>query len=129
MKPSTTPLRRSSLARSRTPIAVKSPKRAELYAGDDGRAVFVAVTLAARPRCEVDTPDCTGWADDVHETITRARNGAIVPGPLAEAQGQRFFTIARSCHTYVHTHRRWAEMRGFLDARHGWEIPTSRRDQ
>lgn len=115
-------LKRTALPRATKPIRTRSLRRERTYAGPGGRRRFVADTLAARPSCEVRSEVCTGAAVDVHESILRSRGGAIVPGPLADAQGQRFFAICRSCHTYTHAHRAWAEVRGFLDARHAWEI-------
>jgi hypothetical protein len=87
------------------------------------RAKFVAATLAARPRCEVWSEVCTGISVDVHESILRSRGGAVVPGPRADAQGQRFYSVCRYCHDHIHTHRPWAEECGFLDSRHAWQIP------
>jgi len=116
-------MKRTPMKRGTKRINARSAGRVKAYAGADGRAQFVAATLAARPRCEVETPVCTGVAVDVHESILRSRGGAIVPGPLADAQGQRFFAICRDCHTHVHANRPWSEERGYLDARHAWQIP------
>lgn len=116
-------LSRSPMKRATKPMNQRSKKRRAVYAGAQGRAQFVADTLAARPRCEVRGPRCTLQAVDLHESITRKRGGAIVHGPLADAQGQRFYAICRACHDWTHTHRPWAELHGFLDARHSWQIP------
>lgn len=116
-----TPISRSPFVTKRTRIKARSDKREAAYAGAQGRRAFVAEVLATRTQCEVCGPRCTGRAVDVHESITRRRGGAIVPGPLADTQGQRFFAICRVCHDWTHAHRPWAELHGFLDSR--WDIP------
>jgi len=118
-----TPLSRGTAPLKRSPLAQRSKRRLRSYAGADGRAAFVSATLAVRTRCEAWSPMCNGRASDVHESILRSRGGAIVPGPLAAAQGQRFIVVCSSCHAYIHSHRPWAERRGLLDPRHASQIP------
>lgn len=115
-------VKRTPMRRSTKPIAQRSAKRRKAYAGDDGRAAFVADYLSRVPVCEVLTPVCQRSAVDVHESILRSRGGAITPGSLATLQGQRFFAICRACHTYVHNHRAESEARGFLDPRNATQI-------
>lgn len=127
MKPSTKPLARSPMKRATKPMAQRSAKRRRAYAGNAGRAQFVADYLARVPVCEVLTPVCQRATVDVHESILRSRGGAIVPGVLAQLQRQRFFAICRACHAYVHNHRAESEARGFLDPRNATQIREASR--
>lgn len=117
-----TPLKRVPMVRGTKPLARQSKKRRADYAGSAGRAAFVASTLGARPRCEIGSVLCAGAAIDVHESILRSRGGAIVKGEKADAQGQRFFTVCRDCHNWLHRNRELAEVRGWLDPRNATEI-------
>ena len=117
------PLRRTAMKPRTKPMKARSAKRVKTYTGDDGRAAFVVATLEARPFCEVRSMVCSRRAIDVHESIIRSRGGAIVPGPLATLQGQRFFSICRICHDFAHAQRQWSENRGFLDPRNQSQIP------
>ena len=113
------PLRRTPMQPRQTPLRARSAKRTAAYAGDDGRAAFVARFLAGAPWCA----NCLDRAVDVHESIIRSRGGAIMPGPLAFKQGQQFFPICRWCHDWIHSHRETAEVLGFLDPRPAAQIP------
>ena len=97
------PLRRVALKRrrrplTRHPINRQSAKRKKAYAGKDGRIAFRAMFIEANPHCMVAWEGCTAWTQDVHEWWSRGTGGAIVPGPKAERQGQRFIPICRRCH-------------------------------
>lgn len=56
----------------RSPIRRVSRKRA---AENRQRRQVIAAAFPERPPCRV--PDCARWADDAHETLTRARGGSI----------------------------------------------------
>ena len=82
----------------RTPLRPRSKAAAREYVA---RRAFVAALLAERPACEAGLPGCALRSVDVHEYLARGRGGAITPGPKADAQGQRFFALCRSCHSYI----------------------------
>lgn len=78
------------------------------------RRKFVATFLDGRP-CEgrdVIPGECFG-AMSVHEAIRRSAMGAILPGPVADAQGQRFHALCAGHHSYVTDHPAWAKANGF----------------
>ena len=106
-----TPLRRvTGLSRS-TALRPRSRKTARASVG---RRAFVATTLADRPRCEIRWDDrCRGRSESVHEVVKRSHGGAIVPGPRAEAQGQRFVASCLPCNGAVEDAPAEARRRGW----------------
>lgn len=123
MKRGTKPMRSGAPMKRTTPINHRSKRRRAEYAGKGGRAQFVADTLERIPNCVIRWPGvCVDRAVDVHESILRSRGGALVPGPKAEAQGQRFYSCCRPCHDFTHAHRPASELLGFLDPRSATEI-------
>jgi hypothetical protein len=48
---------------------------------------------------------CSGWADDAHEILSRARGGSIT-------DPDNVIPLGRRCHDYVTTHPREAERAG-----------------
>ena len=40
---------------------------------------------------------CNGWADDVHEPLTRGRGGSIT-------DPENMILVCRSCHDWIHAH-------------------------
>ena len=93
-----TPLRRQS-----------SKKKAENAARRKLRADLV---LQRGPYCEARTPECTGSAHDMHETILRSQGGSAT-------DETNILLVCRSCHTYIHQHPAESYDQGWL--RHGWE--------
>lgn len=70
--------------------------------------------LTEKPNCEVKwNAQCQQRSVDVHEVINRSQGGAIVPGPKADAQGQRFVATCRPCHTEITDHPAEARRRGW----------------
>jgi len=118
-------MKRTPMKRGTKPMAQRSKKRISEYAGKDGRAAYVAQVLELYPRCQIASVMCAGESVDVHESILRSRGGAIVPGPKAEAQGQRFFAICRDCHNWVHRNRELSEVQGWLDPRNATQIAAA----
>ena len=106
-----TPLRRvTGLSRS-TALRPRSRKQARAYVD---RRAFVAATLADRPRCEIRWDErCRGHSESVHEVVKRSHGGAIVPGPRAEAQGQRFVASCLPCNGAVEDAPAEARRRGW----------------
>ena len=87
------PLKRGTgLAARTTGIPRQSAKRKRL-SGE--RAAFVKRFLGDHRLCQV----CRRRGSrDVHESLRRSAGGAIVPGPKADAQGQTFWAVCRTCH-------------------------------
>jgi hypothetical protein len=85
-----------------------------LYAGKDGRRMFVSVFLADNPYCEVKWEDCQQGSRDVHEVIPRGIGGAILPGEKADRQGQRFVAICRRCHGDLDLQKGRAKAEGWV---------------
>ena len=108
-----TALRRvTGLSRSTTRIRPRSRKTAALYR--EVRVPLVRRLLAERPRCEIRWDErCRGRSESVHEVIKRSHGGAIVPGPKAEAQGQRFVAACIPCNGAVEDHPAEARRRGW----------------
>lgn len=93
----------------------RSARMKALYAV---RRVFVAQILATRRVCEVKWDDlCSGRSSTVHELIPRSQGGEILPGPKADAQGQRFFAACLWCHDGLHLNPAKARRRGLLRRR------------
>ena len=91
-------MKRTPLRPSRKRIPARSRKTAAIYAGPTGRAAFVAWMLEKYPRCM----NCaTLGADTVHEVLSRARGGKMLPTDAAIAQGQRFVTLHVVCHNRI----------------------------
>ena len=107
------PLRRvTGLSRSPPPMRKRSRKTAALYR--DERVPLVRRLLAERPACEIAwDANCRGRSESVHEVIKRSHGGAIVPGPKAEAQGQRFVAACIPCNGAVEDHPAEARRRGW----------------
>ena len=106
------PLRRvTGLSRS-TALRPRSRKMAAAYMD---RRAFVAETLADRPRCEIRWDErCRGRSEGVHEiTVKRSHGGAIVPGPKAEAQGQRWAAACHPCNGAIEDAPAEARRRGW----------------
>lgn len=108
LKPSMTPLKRS-------PLRTVSKKRRKLNVK---RREFTSAMLLVRPNCELRSPVCTGRSQAIDEALKRSAGGAIIPGQLAEAQGQRFYAACHPCNTYKEDHPRWAMEQGFTISRH-----------
>ncbi len=102
----------------RKPIPARSKRREAMYAGPNGRRAFVARMLEEFPNCQIGAAECTGRAQSVHEVIKRSAGGAILPGPKAEEQGQRFLTACFICNGYVERFPKWARENGFSISRH-----------
>ncbi len=81
-----------------TPLRQVSKKRAVLNVK---RRKFVKEFLEENPECEAKLPGCTYYATDVHESILRAHQGAIIPGEKADAQGQTFHALCRTDHSAI----------------------------
>lgn len=97
----------------------RSEKREAVYVH---RRAFVARLLAERRVCGVKWDSrCTGRSTTVHELIPRSQGGEILPGPKADAQGQRFFTACVRCHDSAHLRpaeaRRLGLLRGLRETR------------
>lgn len=92
-------------------LPAQSPKR---KAQALERRRFVAEFLAKNPACQVGWDrSCSGRAVHVHEALTRARGGVIVP---TEGRLQLFVATCWSCHAQIHDHPAEATARGFLAA-------------
>lgn len=115
------------MARGTKKIAPRSKKTTATYSGAVGRAVFVGQMRETHPNCQIGWEGCTGLSEHLHESILRSRGGAILPGALAEAQGQRFYAVCGYCHSYTHSHRPESEARGFLDSRNATQIREATR--
>ena len=103
-------IRRIGLRRG-TSLRFRSRRMARLYRL---RRKFVGAFLDGR-QCEgrrVIPGECFG-AMTVHEAIRRSALGEIIPGPKADAQGQRFHALCAGHHDYVTTHSAWAKRLGF----------------
>jgi len=107
-----TALRRvTGLSRSTTRLRARSRKTTALYVG---RRAFVAETLRERPRCEIVwDANCRGRSESVHEVVKRSHGGALVPGPKADAQGQRFVAACLPCNGAVEDAPAEARRRGW----------------
>jgi hypothetical protein len=82
------------------------------------RRQFVAHQLALHPRCAMAIEGvCTGWSVDIHEVLSRARGGAIVPSDGLDPRDA--IACCRSCHSYVEAHPAWARANGWM--RFSWE--------
>jgi hypothetical protein len=115
----TTPLRRSPLAtytplQRRTPLKPFSKKRA---AEMRVRRALVQALYPDRPMCSV--PWCPRFADDIHETLTRARSGGMITDPGLWAP------LCRPCHTELtdmpDSELGWAYELNLLV--HSWDAP------
>ena len=114
----TAALARTTGLQARTPIRPVSAKRA---AENRARKAMVTALYPDRPLCAVwqvrltiglpPLPDCTRWADDVHEPLSRARGGSIADPGNATAP-------CRPCHdvlTFTPTSQLvWAYRLGLL---------------
>lgn len=104
-----TPLHRTTQLPPGGPLPPMSAKRRQLSID---RRNFVEDFLRKNPRCMVRwNGGCTGWAVHVHEALTRARGGVIVPTP---GKPQLFLATCWWCHAMVHDHPEEAARRGFL---------------
>jgi len=93
----------------------RSPRMEAVY---EERRAFVAEVLSTRRVCEVKwDAHCWGRATTVHELIPRSQGGEILPGPKAEAQGQRFYAACIHCHDRVHLRPAEGRRRGLLRRR------------
>lgn len=100
-----TPLHRTSRLRPR------SKATARVYVQ---RRAFVREFLTENPRCEIAWDErCRGWAESVHEVVKRSHGGAIIPGPKADAQGQRFMAACHPCNGAVEDYPAEARRRGW----------------
>ena len=110
-------MKRTPLARSTKAIPARSRKMHALYAGPAGRRAFRVYMLNMYPACmfELYAKRCTRAAVDVHEVLSRARGGAILPTEKAIAQGQRFVTVCRIDHGII------TDFPGLADS-YGWSI-------
>lgn len=100
-----TPLRRTSRLRPR------SKATEQLYVQ---RRAFVREFLTENPRCQIAWDGrCRGRAEGVHEVVKRSHGGAIIPGPKADAQGQRFMAACHPCNQAVEDVPAEARRRGF----------------
>lgn len=104
-----TPLKRTTRLSASGPLPPMSARRREVILV---RRSFVVEYLTAHPRCMVRWDGgCTGWSIHVHEALTRARGGVIVP---TEGRDQTFFGTCWWCHAMLHDHPEEATARGFL---------------
>ncbi len=117
-----TPLRRTAMNRDtpaarefanrRSAIPARSKKMQTKY--EQERIPFVKQFLEDNPRCMFAIPDrCTGKAVSVDEYINRSQGGEIVPGPKADAQGQRFHACCLICHDFKTFNPKWARENGW----------------
>ncbi len=117
-----TPLRRTPINRDtpsprefanrRSTIPARSKKMQEKY--EQERIPFVKQFLEDNPRCMFAIPDrCLGRATTVDEYINRSQGGEIVPGPKADAQGQRFHAACIPCHQWKTDHPAKSRERGW----------------
>lgn len=120
------PLKQGSTLQRRTPIRPVSDKRA---ADNRVRRAMAAAMFPERPLCVVYElsqqhpgviPDgvisgCRRWADDLHETLSRARGGSITDPEVAVAP-------CRACHDVLtftpESELGWAYQLGLLA--HSW---------
>jgi hypothetical protein len=66
--------------------------------------------LKVHPKCEINSPECTGTATCIHHTEGRGKN---------EVQNQGTWKASCTrCNGYVEDHHAWAEERGFKKSRH-----------
>lgn len=89
----------------------RSRKMARVYVE---RRRFVGEFLAERPRCEIRwDANCRGRSESVHEVVKRSHGGEILPGPKADAQGQRFVAACLPCNGAIEDHPAEARARGW----------------
>jgi len=93
-----TPLRRSQASLKRRGISRQSRKRERL---SEERRHFVSRYLLLHPYCQIGLCPEGTLSREVHEALRRSAGGEIVPGPKADAQGQKFWAICRDCHETV----------------------------
>jgi hypothetical protein len=96
----------------RTPLKPRSRKMQQIYAK---RVPFVAEFLAENPSCVIKwDSQCFGRSQSVHEYIPRSKQGVIIPGEEAEAQGQIFYAACNYCNQMVSQETAEARRRGWL---------------
>ena len=103
------PLKRGGSQLQRTRLAPVSARR---RAENRQRRAIAAVVYAERPVCAV--LGCGRWADDIHETLSRARSGGVITDPSLWA------ALCRPHHREItDTEPGWAYEQGLLI--HSWE--------
>lgn len=96
-----------------TPLARKkglAPRSSATRQAYRERRAFVRDLLERHPWCaagELLPEVCTGWAEHVHEPLTRARGGSIIDPANA-------VPICGACHRWVHDHPAQATALGLL---------------
>lgn len=99
-------VRNSSLAR----VGVKMRKA---LSGVDGYLAFSRAVRRSRPNCEIRWEVCTGRSQGVHHVIKRSHGGALLPGDVAERQGQEFVSACNRCNREIENQPRRAKAEGF----------------
>jgi hypothetical protein len=84
-----------------------------------GEQPLCGVYLAIQVQPWVDATWCTRWADDLHESLSRARGGSITDRRIA-------WPLCRPCHDWItfrpESELDWAYELGLLV--HSWDAPT-----
>lgn len=107
-----TALKPSTYELPRKPIRRRSKSTAAVYRRE--RIPFVKAFIKANPWCKVKWEGCTIWTQDVHEWWSRGTGGAILPGPKADIQGQRFIPVCRHCHGELDLQPERAKEKGWV---------------
>jgi hypothetical protein len=62
--------------------------------------------------CQIEAPGCTGVAQHIHESATRAKSGGI---EAALRKGTLLFDACDSCNEFCSENQVWAQERGFIE--------------
>jgi 5-methylcytosine-specific restriction endonuclease McrA len=111
-----TPLRSTSVLTARTPLRKSQGRHARIKPVSDKRRAenrqrrrMADAVFGPSPECGIRwDADCRGLADDLHETLSRARSGGDITNP------DICVPACRPCHSKVDDNPAEAERRGFL---------------
>ena len=113
-KPTPRPKKRlargSTLAAPTAPIAPMSPKRRAFYRDVYAPMRDAAIGDGTEP-CQIVSPVCTGYAEHLHEILTRGRAGGL---EAALRDGPPPVVACDACNGYVGENPVWAAENGWL---------------
>lgn len=92
-------------------------RRMQRFNASDAGKEYRAQARATRGQpCQIVSPVCTGYAEHLHEPLSRGRAGGI---EAALRDGPAPIPCCNSCNSYVSEHPVWAREKGLL--RHSWD--------
>lgn len=85
-------------------------------ASEEGKEYRAKAKAARGQPCQIVSPVCTGYAEHLHEPLSRGRAGGIA---AALRDGPEPIPCCDACNGWVSEHPVWARERGLL--RHSWD--------